>query len=307
MAMPAPSGGEAKSVLVIGCGLMGSQLAVDYAAAGHSVSVAGRDLDAANDRLAQAVEVLRRHRDPAPDALASAEGLVGAAAGLDSLALEQIDIAVECVAEDLAAKAAVLKPVAAASPAAILATNTSSLRVTDLGEAVGAPTRVIGTHYWNPPLLMPAVEVIRGEDTAPAVQASVTALLRAMGKVPIDVRGDVPGFVWNRLQAALLREALWLVDNDVATAAAIDDAVRYGLAPRATYTGVFGTVELGGPEVWNALMANVVPALSNVTEIGDVGPRLDGAEPGELELLKSRRDQGLAARLRDLRSGRRAA
>jgi 3-hydroxybutyryl-CoA dehydrogenase len=296
------SAGERRRVLILGCGRMGSQLAVDYAAAGHSVAVVGRDVDAANERLAAAVEVLRRYRDPAAAELDAATALLGSAATLEATALEGVDLALESVAEDLAAKAAVLAPVAAASPGAILATNTSSLRVSDLGAALGAPERTIGIHYWNPPLLMAAVEVIGGEGTAAAVRESVTALLRAMGKVPIEVREDVPGFVWNRLQAALLREALWLVDNGVATAASVDDAVRYGLAPRATRTGVFGTVELGGAEVWNALMANVVPALSNATAVGDLGPRLPGTGAEELEALAGRRDAGLAARLRELRA-----
>jgi 3-hydroxybutyryl-CoA dehydrogenase len=211
---------------------------------------------------------------------------------------------VESVAEDLGLKADLLGQVAAASPAAVLATNTSSIRVSDLGEAAGAPARVIGTHYWNPPLLMPAVEVVSGADTGAEVKRAMVDRLVEMGKVPIAVDRDVSGFVWNRLQAALLREAVWLVDEGVATPETIDAAIRHGLAPRAIHTGVFDTVALGGTEVWNALMANVSPALSDAADIGDLGPRLVDTDPQRLRRLAVERDAGLAVRMRSLRDGR---
>jgi len=291
---------ERQSVLVIGCGRMGSQIAVEYAATGHRVTVTGRDLDAANARLAQALNLFRRYRADSEEAALAAREAIGDVRGWDSLSLEGIDIAVESVAEDLGLKADLLGQVAAASPAAVLATNTSSIRVSDLGEAAGAPARVIGTHYWNPPLLMPGVEVVSGADTGAEVKRAMVDRLVEMGKVPIAVDRDVSGFVWNRLQAALLREALWLVDNGVASADTIDDAVRFGLAPRATHTGVFRTVELGGVGVWNALMENVLPELSTESRVGDIASRLDGHDRGELAAVEEVRDRGLAARLREL-------
>lgn len=282
---------EPFEVLVIGAGLMGSQIAVDWAAAGHSVTVIARDQQAAAERLAAATDVLRRYR---PDAV---EPPAPRLTGWDDARLDDVDLAIESVGEDLGLKAELLGRVAAASARAILATNTSSLRITDLGAAVGDPGRVIGLHYWNPPLLMPAVEVVRGEETATAPERMLVELLEAMGKVPILARRDVPGFVWNRLQAALLREAVWLVDNGVATPETVDAAVRHGLAPRATHTGVFDTVALGGTAVWNALMANVVPSLSDATEVGDLGTRLPDRDPARLRRLAAERDAGLAARI----------
>jgi 3-hydroxybutyryl-CoA dehydrogenase len=284
-------------ILVIGSGLMGSQIAVEYALAGHAVTLVGRDLAAAESRLSRALEDFRAHRGGSEQRIAAVTIPVR---GWDEIALDDVELAVESVAEQLELKAELLGRVAAASPEAILATNTSSLRVSDLGDAVGAPERVIGTHYWNPPLLMPAVEVVSGKATRAAVRDRCVALLEEMGKVPIVVRRDVPGFVWNRLQAALLREAVWLVDEGVATPGMIDDAVRYGMAPRATHTGVFQTVELGGVETWNALMANVVPELSVEPEVGDLTARLESTEPERLERLKRRRDEGLGARLSQL-------
>jgi 3-hydroxybutyryl-CoA dehydrogenase len=150
---------------------------------------------------------------------------------------------------------------------------------------------------------MPAVEVIRGEETTAAAERTLVELLEAAGRIPIVARRDVPGFVWNRLQAALLREAVWLVDNGVATPEMVDDAVRHGLAPRASYTGVFDTVALGGTGVWNALMENVTPGLSSATEVGDLAPRLPAADPARLQRLVAERDAGLAERMRRRRDG----
>ena len=285
-------------VLVIGAGLMGSQIAVDWAAAGHQVTVLARDREAAAARLDAALELLRRLR-PGAEAPATGPHL----AQWEELDPGEVDLAIESVSEDLDLKAELLRRVADGSPRAILASNTSSIRITELGAAVGDPGRVIGLHYWNPPLLMPAVEVIRGEETAVAVERTLVELLERAGRIPIVARRDVPGFVWNRLQAALLREALWLVDNGVATPETVDAAVRHGLAPRASHTGVFDTVALGGTPVWNALMANVAPVLSNAAEVGDLEDRLPDRDPERLRRLVAERDAELAARMRVLVDG----
>ena len=114
----------------------------------------------------------------------------------------------------------------------ILASNTSSLPITDIGAAIGAAERTVGTHYLNPPLLMPTVEVIAGEHTSEETLAFARDTVTALGKLPVIVRRDVPGFVWNRLQFALVRELTWLVENDVASAEDLDTVVREGLARR---------------------------------------------------------------------------
>jgi 3-hydroxyacyl-CoA dehydrogenase len=120
------------------------------------------------------------------------------------------------VAEDFDVKAEVLGRAAEQFPEAVLATNTSSLGITRLGRALGAGRRTLGTHYWNPPLLMPLVELVAGEDTSGEVVDDLERVLRDLGKRPVRVK-DVPGFAWNRLQLALLREAVWLVEHGVAT------------------------------------------------------------------------------------------
>jgi len=292
------AGIEPLDVLVIGAGLMGSQIAIDWAASGHRVTVIARDQEAAAERLAAGADVLFRLRPGTRTETGWAEPRL---TRWEDVQLDRVDLAIESVSEDLELKAELLGRVAAASARAILASNTSSLRITDIGTAVGDPGRVIGLHYWNPPLLMPAVEVVRGEETTATVERTVVELLEATGRIPIVARRDVSGFVWNRLQAALLREAVWLVDNGVATPETIDAAVRHGLAPRAVHTGVFDTVALGGTPVWNALIANLAPVLSNAAEVGDLSTRLADRDPERLRRLVAARDVGLAARMRDLR------
>jgi 3-hydroxybutyryl-CoA dehydrogenase len=206
------------------------------------------------------------------------------------------DLVVESVPEDLELKADLLSRAAEAAPKAILASNTSSLSIGTLGDAVGAPGRTLGTHYWNPPLLMPLVELVAGERTAPERLELVEATLRALGKRPVRVR-DVPGFVWNRLQLALLREALWIVGNEVATPETVDEIVRRGLARRWRLTGPFETVALGGPETFERVAANLFPVLSDAETAEGLSRWVDPGAPG-LRELRARRDGELAEELR---------
>ncbi|HKG26392.1 MAG TPA: 3-hydroxyacyl-CoA dehydrogenase family protein, partial [Thermomicrobiales bacterium] len=213
---------------------------------------------------------------------------------------------VESIVEDLDAKIEVLRDAAGRWPAAILASNTSALSITKLGQGAGAPEQTIGTHYWNPPLLMPLVEVVCGDETADKVADEVIATLRALGKRPLDVRRDVPGFVWNRLQLALLREAVWIVENGVATPEVIDETVRDGLARRWRLTGPFETVALGGPDTFTRIAANLFPELSDAHEIRNLGRWLK-SDADELAAIRARRDAGLRDELdRDRQKAARA-
>ena len=128
-------------------------------------------------------------------------------------------------------------------------------------------------HYWNPPILMPLVEVVPGDETDASVVAAVCDVLAEIGKHPITVAKDVPGFVWNRLQFALLREAMWLVEKGAASPETVDLVVREGLARRWRHIGPFEAVALGGTETWSRVGANLLPELSNATAIDGLGDR----------------------------------
>jgi 3-hydroxybutyryl-CoA dehydrogenase len=188
----------------------------------------------------------------------------------------------------------------ARNPVAIVASNTSSIPITAIGAAIEAGERTVGAHYWNPPLLMPMVEVIRGDETAETVVAEMTATLRALGKRPVLVDRDVQGFAWNRLQLALLREAVWLVENGVASPATVDEIVRDGLARRWRYTGPFQTAALGGAATFERVANLLWPALSTATSLENLRQWLDES-PETTGPLRERRDRGLAA---DMQAGR---
>jgi 3-hydroxybutyryl-CoA dehydrogenase len=283
-------------VVVVGAGLMGSQIAAEYAYAGHRVHCLARHPDVtrarADEALATALRLGLHDADETRAAAArlSVEGELGAIA--------HCDLVVESVPEDLALKGEVLTPIAAHFPAAVIASNTSSLSITAIGEACGAPERTVGTHYWNPPLLMPLVEVVAGERSSREAVELARAGVESCGKRPVVVKRDVPGFIWNRLQHALLREALWIVDNDVATPEAVDEVVRYGNARRWAHVGPFAAAALGGLDTWQRVAAELFPVLSNAEAAGDLG-RTQWADAEQLEAIAAERDAELA---RDLRA-----
>ena len=274
---------------------MGSQIACEYALAGHDVVVLARREEMARERIARAWETAGQHELATDEAIAAGRARMTVTTDLEASA--GAAIIVESVVEDLAEKAAALAPVVAASPEAIVATNTSSIPITAIGNAIGAGERTVGVHYWNPPLLMPIVEVIRGDRTADTVVETITDALRGMGKRPVFVDRDVDGFAWNRLQLALLREADWLVENGVATPETVDEIVRDGLARRWRYTGPFQTAALGGAETFERVAANLWPVLSDAATLKNLRRWLNEA-PEITGPVRERRDAGLAADLR---------
>jgi 3-hydroxybutyryl-CoA dehydrogenase len=276
--------------LVVGAGLMGAQIGCEYALGGHDVAMVARDPQGVRARVDAALELVVRYALAPPAEVDAARARISIGSDLEGAA--SCDLAVESVPEDLDLKSELLSVVAAASPEAALATNTSSLSITELGERLGAPERVVGTHYWNPPLLMPLVEVIAGESTSPDLVEGVADTLRALGKRPVRAR-DVPGFAWNRLQTAVLREAVWLVENDVASPDTIDEILTYGLGRRWSNIGFFRAIALGGVDTWQRTAANLLPQLSSATQIGGLA-RWTERQEAELAAAAERRDRGLA-------------
>lgn len=268
---------------------MGAQIGVEYALGGHDVTLNARHEAGVRERVEAALAVLERHRLAAREEIGAARERLTVASRADPAGW---DLAVESVPEDLALKAELLRAVAQASPEAILASNTSSLSITELGRATGAPERTIGTHYLNPPLLMSPVEVVAGAKTSPAVVERVWKILKELGKRPVG-SADVPGFVWNRLQMAVLREALWIVEHGVATPDTVDEVLTYGLARRWSNVGFFRAIALGGIDTWQRAAANLMPSLSNAAEAGDLRRWVDPDDPALAEIA-ARRDRGLA-------------
>lgn len=235
------------NVAIIGAGLMGRNLAAVAARAGCRV----RLHDANAEVLARAVASLAADQL----AVASAPTLADAA----SLA----DFVIEAVIENLEVKRAIFAELDAVTTAdAILATNTSVLPITAIAEQVTRGERVVGTHWWNPPHLIPVVEVIRGARTSDATMSKTVEILTRLGKTPVRVERDVPGFVGNRLQHALWREAIALIADGVCDAETIDLMVRNTLGLKLGEMGPIENADYVGLDLTLAIHETVLPSLN---------------------------------------------
>jgi 3-hydroxybutyryl-CoA dehydrogenase len=150
---------------------------------------------------------------------------------------------------------------AAAPPKAILATNTSVMKVGDVAACARGRGRIIGTHWWNPPFLVPLVEVVQGPDSDPPAIERAIALLTAVGKTPVHVKRDVAGFVGNRLQHALWRGAFDLVDKGVCDPETVDTVIRAGFGRRLPVLGPIENADLIGLDLTLAIHEYVLPRL----------------------------------------------
>jgi 3-hydroxybutyryl-CoA dehydrogenase len=182
-------------------------------------------------------------------------------------ALEGVELVVETIVEEAGAKRALLERAEElASPEAILTTNTSSLPLAALSGGLERPERFAGLHWFNPPELVELVEVVGGDDTAPETLDILAGWMNELGKAPVVVKRDVPGFVANRLQYALLREAYALVDAGVCSFEDIDRAVTRSLGARWAAIGPFEAMDLAGLDVHAAVASNLWPELASESE-----------------------------------------
>ncbi len=258
-----------KSVAVIGGGTMGSVIALEFALAGYTVRVreVGADrVTAAWQRASAAATALVEHGFAAQEHASAALGRLSVTESLEE-AVAGAGYVVEAIAEDLAVKQSLFAHLdALCAPPVVLASNTSSLPASALASATTHPERVLVTHYFNPPYLLPLVELVRHERTDEHSVALAHALLRRAGKVVAIVRKDVPAMVGNRLQAALLREACALVDAGVIGMEDLDLVVSAGFGRRLGVLGPFAVADLAGLDIYQALMTNALPDLSTATK-----------------------------------------
>jgi 3-hydroxybutyryl-CoA dehydrogenase len=299
--------GAERRVAILGAGLMGSQIGCEYALGGWGVIWLVRDLARAQERVEAALALALGHGLADPTAVRAARTRMRFGAGDSELFADgPPELILESLPEEIGLKAAVLAPLCARHPEAVIASNTSSISITELAHAAGASGRMLGTHYWNPPLLMPLVELVGAEGTPVGTIERVATDLRALGKRPVMLAREVPGLLWNRLQLAVLRECLWLVESGVATPQAIDEVMRDGLARRWRLTGPFETVGLGGAATFDAIAANLFPLLSSAAVAGGFAAHVP-SDPVALAHLRDHRDDALAAELRGEREARRFA
>jgi 3-hydroxybutyryl-CoA dehydrogenase len=260
-------------IAVVGAGLMGHGIAQVFACAGHAVTV----------------------HDPVPAALATLRERVAAnlrRLGLAEAALERISACVdldeavgaaafvfEAAPEDVTLKQALIEQITSLAPTdAVVASNTSSMPVATYVPRAHGKERVIGAHWWNPPYLIPLVEVVEGEQTSLGTVARTMDLLTAVGKLPVHVRKDVPGFVANRLQHALWREAMSIVQNGICDAETVDLCVKNSFGLRLSVMGPLETADLGGLDLVLNIHEQILPFIDRT--------------PGPLPILKDKVDAG---------------
>ncbi|QLC32728.1 enoyl-CoA hydratase/isomerase family protein [Halarchaeum sp. CBA1220] len=223
---------DIEHVAVLGAGTMGHGIAEVAALAGFDVAL--RDIkeefvQAGYEKARWSLEKLVEKEELTTDEADAALERIDPVVDLEA-AVSDADVVVESVPEKMDVKKNVYREMSQHVPAdAVVATNTSALSVTELSEALERPERFCGMHFFNPPVRMQLVEVVPGASTHDGTVAAAMGLARAMGKTPLEVGHDTPGFVVNRVLVPLLNEAAWLVHDGVATVAEVDSTARYGI------------------------------------------------------------------------------
>ena len=207
--------------------------------------------------------------------------LLTMAATLEELDWQNIQLVIECIPEKLDFKRELFKSLSAlVRPDTVLASNSSSFPISQIAEGLPQRQRMIGLHFFMPAHIVPLVEVVLGPDTDQQVADGLATLMRRCGSVPIMVRKDVPGFVANRLQHALGREAFSMIQEGIVTPQDIDNAVRFGFGFRYIAAGPIMQKEHAGLDVHAAAAATIYPSLSNISE----PPSVLADKPGKGQL-----------------------
>ncbi|MDR2162019.1 MAG: 3-hydroxyacyl-CoA dehydrogenase family protein [Desulfovibrio sp.] len=252
------------TVACLGTGTMGHGLAFLAARAGYAVRLFGRSEQSIQRGLAGVDRAIVLYEDSGLLAQGGGEALKGRITGHTRMedALNGVDMVVEALAEDVEIKrAAFLTAEQCARSGALLATNTSGIRLSSLAAVLARPEYFLATHFFNPPHLMLPVEICPVPATLPSVLELGESWVRSLGRVPLRLNREVEGFIVNRLQCACLREALHIVESGWASAETVDAAVRYSLGRRYYSTGPLETADMGGLDIFCALMASVAPTL----------------------------------------------
>lgn len=275
--------GQAR-IAVIGNGIIGHGVAQVFASAGHPVAMIGRNAASLESALGRIRGSLAEF--VANDLLSAAEAddaaaRVTVATSLDAAA--DAELVIEAVTEDLPLKLDIFGELdRLCRPDAILGSS-SGQPASALVAKVRNPSRVIATHFWYPPQLIPLVEICGGPLCAPDVLARTVALVRGAGKEPVVIEKEVKGFIGNRLQFALLREAWALWADGIASAEAIDAVVKASFGRRIGITGPIESADIGGLATMVAFGNSLIPDLSTAKKAPDkVAARVDGgaALPG---------------------------
>jgi len=260
-----------KKVVIAGAGIMGASLAQVYASGGYDVVV----YDSFSESIKKGKQQTRINQEvlvkegmltqAASDTITTA---ISYSSSLDCF--KDCFLVVEAIIEKIEIKHKFWKEVSQIVPKdAILATNTSGIPITEIAKKVHLPERFLGQHWINPPHLLPICEIIQGELTSPIYVEKMKEMISELGKSPIVVK-DVPGFVVNRLQFAMLREALYIVEKGFATHEDVDIALKSGMGLRYAALGPFGIADFGGLDTFDNITSYLNAELCNDAERNSV-------------------------------------
>lgn len=247
-------------VAIIGGGTMGGDIALIFAAGGwvtHIAEPSAMTRQTLPSRLTTGLRAVKSEHSVHLFAIHSA---------LEEIPWDTIEFVVECIPEDLQLKQKVFAELEAFSRNNIpLTSNSSSFPISQIGKGLITQSRMVGLHFFMPAHIVPLVEVIRSEATDPVVAEKVGTIMHRLGKRPVQVRRDIPGFLANRIQHALMREVLSLVEKGIATPEDVDAAVRYGFGFRYVAAGPLLQRDLAGLDVNCAAATTIYPDLCNAT------------------------------------------
>jgi 3-hydroxybutyryl-CoA dehydrogenase len=300
---------------VLGTGQMGPGIAMLLAHGGLETVLVSRTAGGAEQGLRQARDLLQFWRERDLTTEADRQATLGrlTATSTRAVAVRDADLVIESVLEDLGLKQELFRALEReVHDATLLCTNTSGLRITDIAAGMQRPERAYTTHFWNPPHLVQLVEIIVGERSDLAGAERLRTLLRACGKRPVIGLKDVPGQLGNRLQHAVIREALYMLEQGIASAEDIEESLKAGPASRWPVYGPFEHNDMVGLELTRAVQTAVIPSLAandrpaalldEKIAAGDVGVKSGQGHyawtPERAAAVRRRRDEFLVERLR---------
>ena len=252
---------QQRSAVVVGGGVMGADVAAFFYAAGWNAQVvepSATRREVVHKTVVAAAKTMGIHQPG---------GSVDVLSELSEIRWDGVELMVECASEELDVKQVIFQALDRMAPAHVaLTSNSSGHPISAIGAGCSTQSRMLGLHFFMPAHLVPAVEVIRSEHTDEAVAQRVSDVMRAVRKRPVQVKRDVPGFLANRIQHAMMREAIALVDEGFASAEDVDTAVRYGFGFRYIAAGPLLQKDLAGIDIHCAAAATIYPHLHNNTE-----------------------------------------
>jgi len=262
-----------KNIAIIGSGVMGSSIAQSFAVSGYSVTINDLTeelLQKSKNRIFENLSLIAEEVGLDEEQKQSNLANIHYTADLEE-AVKEADFIIEAIPEVIEWKWELYEKLERIMKVdAIVASNTSTFPISRLMEKASFPDRMIITHFFNPGHLVPLVEIVKHPQTKETVVDATLDLIRKIGKSPILLKKEIPGFIANRLQTALMREAFYLLKEDVASAQDIDTAITAGPGFRWAFTGPIEIADFGGLDTWQRVFENVAPDLDQSVEAPEI-------------------------------------